>query len=52
MRSIAVAVVFLFTVFIIAVAIMFAVALGIIIAYEYLKKGGKNDTKSNESAKG
>lgn len=41
MNSLVLALVFLLSVFVIAVAIMFAVALGIIIANEYLKKGRK-----------
>ena len=38
MKSLTIAIVFLIAVFIIAVAIMFAVALGIVIAYEYMNK--------------
>ena len=35
------------------IAISFGVAMGIILGYETLKrKGGENDTKSNESAEG
>lgn len=41
MNSLAIALLFLVVVFVIGVSIMFAVALGIIIANEYLKKGGK-----------
>ena len=46
MSSLWIAILFIFAVFVISVGIMFAVALGIIIAYEYMKKGGKECRKS------
>ena len=53
MRAIAIGIVILFILFLFMIAVTFGVAMGIIIGYETLKrKGGKNDTKSDESAEG
>ncbi len=51
MRAIAFLIILGVSLLLLAIAITFGVAMGIVLGYETLKrKGGKNDTKSNESA--
>ena len=51
MRIIAITIVVLFILFMFIVAVTFGVAMAIVLGYETLwNKGGKNDTKSDESA--